>query len=285
MISAETIAESYDYVTRPSYRIRPAQPFKNEAAVAVFQNADITFVIAACVAALLVGLSKGGLSMIGSLATPVLALAVSPVKAAALLLPLLVVSDMFGLWAYRKDFDRRNLMILIPAGVIGIAVGWAMAAQVSDRMVGLLIGVIGLAYCVNAWRTRNVVVAPKPADVPRGMFWGTVMGFSSFVSHSGGPPFQVYVLPQQLPKVVFAGTTTITFAAINAVKLVPYWALGQFDASNLRTSVLLMPIAVGGALTGIRLVRVMPQRLYFGIVQGLLFLVSIKLIADAVGHS
>lgn len=252
--------------------------------MAVFHTLDIAFVVAASLAALLVGLSKGGLSMIGSLATPVLALVVSPVKAAALLLPLLVVSDMFGLWAYRKEFDRRNLMILIPAGVVGIAAGWAMAAQVSDRIVGLLIGVIGLAYCINAWRTRNVAVAPKPADVPRGAFWGAVMGFSSFVSHSGGPPFQVYVLPQQLPKVVFAGTTTIVFAAINVVKLVPYWALGQFDASNLRTSVLLMPVAVGGALTGIRLVRVLPQRIYFGIVQVLLFLVSIKLIADAFGH-
>jgi uncharacterized membrane protein YfcA len=117
------------------------------------------------------------------------------------------------------------------------------------------------------------------------VFWGTVMGFSSFVSHSGGPPYQVYVLPQRLPKTVYAGTTTIVFAAVNAVKLVPYWALGQLNPANLRTSLWLMPIAVGGTFAGVRLVRVLPQRLYFAIVQTLLLLVSIKLVFDAVQGS
>jgi uncharacterized membrane protein YfcA len=112
------------------------------------------------------------------------------------------------------------------------------------------------------------------------MFWGTVMGFSSFVSHSGGPPYQVYVLPQQLPKTVYAGTTTILFAMINIVKLIPYWALGQLSFANLRTSVWLVPIAIGGTLAGVRLVRVMPERAYFIAVQLLLFCVSLKLIFD-----
>lgn len=246
-------------------------------------NVDLTFLLAASLAALLVGLSKGGLSLMGSLATPVLALTVSPGKAAALLLPLLVVSDLFGLWAYRKNFDRRNVVILIPAGIGGVALGWMMASQVSDRVVGLLVGVIGLSYCMNAWRMRNALPAPRPADALRGIVWGMLMGFSSFVSHSGGPPYQVYVLPQQLPKLTFAGTTAIVFAAINVVKLLPYWALGQFDASNLGSSMLLMPLAVAGALAGVRLVRVLPQRVYFVVVQVLLSVVSIKLIVAAVG--
>jgi uncharacterized protein len=242
---------------------------------------DLTFVLAAGVAALLVGLSKGGLSMVGVLGTPVLALAISPVQAAALLLPIYVVSDMVGLWSYRREFDRRNLLILLPAAIGGILLGWATASLVSERMVGLMIGAIGIGFCINAWRLRNSVLRPKPADVPRGLFWGAITGFSSFVSHSGGPPFQVYLLPQQLPKAVFAGTTTIAFAVINAVKLVPYWSLGQLNTTNLRTSTWLMPLAIGGALAGVRLVRVMPQRSYFGFVYVMLFLVSIKLIADA----
>jgi len=107
------------------------------------------------------------------------------------------------------------------------------------------------------------------------------MGFSSFVSHSGGPPYQVYVLPQQLPKTIYAGTTTILFAVINAVKLVPYWALGQLSLNNLKTTLWLIPIAIAGTFAGVRLVRVMPQRAYFAIVQTLLFLVSLKLVFDA----
>ncbi len=240
------------------------------------------FIATAALAALLVGLSKGGMSNMGVLGTPVLALVISPVKAAALLLPIFVVSDMFGLWAYRREFDRRNLFILIPAAMVGIFVGWATASRVSDQIVGAMIGVVGVAFTLNAWRLRKRPLAPKPADVPRGLFWGTIMGFSSFVSHSGGPPFQVYVLPQKLPPTVFAGTSTIAFAVVNAVKLLPYWALGQFNADNIETAALLMPIAIAGTFIGVRLVRVLPQKVYFDFVQVMLFLVSVKLIVDAV---
>ncbi|HMN43382.1 MAG TPA: sulfite exporter TauE/SafE family protein [Povalibacter sp.] len=243
---------------------------------------DPLLMAVAALAALLVGLSKGGLSMLGTLAVPVLALMISPVTAAALLLPIFVVSDLFGLWSYRREFDVRNLRILIASGIVGIAIGWATASIISERWVGLIIGCIGVLFCLNAWRQRNAVPTPRPADVPRGLFWGTLTGFSSFVSHSGGPTYQVYVLPQQLPKAVYAGTTTIVFAAINAVKLLPYWALGQFTPANLRAAAWLMPVAVAGTFIGVRLVRILPQKTYFGFVQIVLFIVSAKLIWDVV---
>ena len=242
----------------------------------------VAFFLVAGLAALLVGLSKGGLSMAGALGTPVLAMVISPVKAAALLLPIFVVSDWFGLYAYRREFDSRNLKILIPAGIAGIGIGWLSSAVVSDRMVGLVIGLIGIAFCLNAWRLRNHSLPPRPADIPRGLFWGAIAGFTSFISHSGGPPYQVYVLPQRLSKTVFAGTTTITFAAINLVKLLPYWQLGQLDLASLKTSLLLMPIAVGGTFAGVWLVRIIPQRTYFVLIHVALFVLSIKLVADAI---
>lgn len=243
---------------------------------------DVAWILVAGLAALLVGLSKGGLSMAGALGTPVLAMVMSPVKAAALLLPIFVVSDWFGLYAYRREFDRRNLWILIPAGIAGVGIGWLSASVVSERGVGLLIGIIGIAFCLNAWRLRHRPPPPRPADLPRGLLWGSIAGFTSFVSHSGGPPYQVYVLPQKLPKMVFAGTTTITFAAINFVKLLPYWQLGQLDAANLKVSLLLMPIAVAGTFAGVRLVRIIPERAYFVFIHVALFVLSIKLVIDAV---
>ena len=242
----------------------------------------VAFFLIAGLAALLVGLSKGGLTMAGALGTPLLAMVISPVKAAALLLPIYVVSDWFGLYAYRREFDRRNLMILIPAAIAGIGIGWLSATVVSDRMVGLLIGMIGIAFCLNAWRVRNHPPVPRPADIPRGLFWGAIAGFTSFVSHSGGPPYQVYVLPQRLSKTVFAGTTTITFAAINLVKLLPYWQLGQLDLANLKISVLLMPIAVAGTFAGVWLVRIIPERTYFLLIHAALFLLSIALVLGAI---
>lgn len=237
---------------------------------------------AAIAAAFIMGLAKGGLALVGALAVPILALTTSPVNAAGLLLPILVVSDMYGLWSYRREFDARNLRILVPAGVIGIAIGWATASRVSDGVVGLLLGAVGVAFCMNAWRRRHQELAPRPADVPRGMLWGTMMGFTSFVAHSGGPPYQVYVLPQRLPKMIFAGTTTILFTVLNAVKLIPYAALGQLSLTNLRASLYLVPVALVGVWTGVRLVRRLPERGYYIFVHVLLFAVSVKLIADAV---
>ena len=175
---------------------------------------SLAFWCLACLAAVLVGLSKGGLPNIGILSVPVMSLAISPVTAAAMLLPIYVVSDVFGIMAYRRHFDRRLLAILAPAMTLGVAIGWLTAAVVPERLTTLLIGVIGASFCAHAWATRNDDLPPRPADVPRGVFWGTIAGFTSFVSHAGAPPYQMYTLPQKLDKQVFAGTTTILFAIV-----------------------------------------------------------------------
>ena len=118
----------------------------------------------------------------------------------------------------------------------------------------------------------------KPADVPRGIFWGTLAGFTSFVSHSGAPPYQMYTLPQKMPKLVFAGTSTILFAIVNAVKLIPYWALGQFNPGNLTTAALLSPVAVAGAFAGYQLVKIIPEKAFFRLVEVALAVLAVKLI-------
>lgn len=241
---------------------------------------DLVFLLAAVPAAIFVGLSKGGLPAVSMLGVPILSLVVSPVQAAALLLPIYVVTDLFGLWAFRREYSTRNLWILTPGALLGIAAGWATAAIVPEAAVTLLVGVVGLAFAADRAISRNRDRAPKPADVPRGLFWGAVSGFTSFVSHSGAPPFQVYVLPQHLPKMVFAGTATIFFAIVNAVKLIPYWQLGQLSLGNLESVLLLFPPAVLATFAGVRVTRVVPEKLFFRLVLAALALVSVKLVRD-----
>lgn len=235
----------------------------------------------AVLAAISVGMAKGGLPMVSSLSVPLLAGVMNPVAAAGLLLPVYIVSDMFGLWAWRKEFDRRVLMIVAPAAVLGIALGWATASVVSDRMVGLLVGVIGSVFALNAIFRRPAVAEPSPPETGKGIFWGTIAGFTSFVSHSGGPPWQVYALPLGMSKTVFAGTSTILFAFINAVKLVPYYALGQLSPANLGVAVMLMAPAALAVLAGVWAVRVIPQVLFFRIVIWALLAISLRLIWQA----
>lgn len=244
---------------------------------------DLGFALAAGLAAFFVGMSKGGVPMIGSLAVPTMALFMSPVVAAGLLLPVYVVSDLFGVWAYRREFSGRNLAILIPAATFGIGIGWATASLVTDAMVMLIVGVIGLAFCLIRW-LGGAGREARPADVPRGLFWGAVSGFTSFVSHGGAPPYQMYVVPQRLPKMVYAGTTTLAFAAINAIKLIPYAALGQLNPANLTVTAALMPVAVAATFAGVWLTRRLPEALFYKLVMAALFLISAKLTYDgAVG--
>ena len=237
------------------------------------------FLLLASAAALLVGLSKGGLPSIGMLAVPLLSMVMSPVKAATLLLPIYVVSDMVSVWLYRRQFSMENLQILIPASLIGVLVGWLTAAYTSDSAVTLLIGCIGIGFCLNIW-LRRVERPAQPADVKKGIFWGVVAGFTSFISHAGAPPFQVYVLPQRLPKAVFAGTATMVFTVINLGKVLPYQQLNPYSVEDLLTAAWLIPAALVGTVVGAYLTRVIHEKWFFRWVQWALFGISVKLVWD-----
>ncbi len=172
------------------------------------------------------------------------------------------------------------VVILAAGATLGVALGWATAAMVPERLVTLGVGVIGLVFGLRLVFGRAATEA-RQADAGRGMFWGGVTGFTSFVAHAGAPPFQVYVLPLNLGKAVFAGTNTVFFAYLNLIKLVPYWALGQFNAANLKAAALLSVPAAVAVLAGVWLVRVLPERLFFRLVSVALLAISVKLIADS----
>jgi uncharacterized protein len=239
------------------------------------------FWVLAVLAAAVVGMGKGGLPIVGMLAVPILSLAISPVVAAGLLLPVYVVSDMFGLYAYRREFDRRVLWIVAAGMTVGILIGYLTASIVPERYVTVLVGVIGVVFALNLLIRKPALVTPRRAEVAPGLFWGTITGFTSFVSHSGAPPYQVYTLPLGLSKAVFAGTSTIAFAWCNAVKLIPYYLLGQLSAANLKAAVVLMPVA---AVFGVWVVKRLPEKLFFRLVTWALLLISVKRIWDGLAR-
>jgi uncharacterized membrane protein YfcA len=241
---------------------------------------DSYFVLAG-LAALLVGLSKGGLPTVGMLAVPLLSLFMSPVKAAVLLLPIYIISDVVSVWLYRRDFSAANLKILIPAGMLGVFIGWLTASFTSDSAVKLMIGCMGVGFCLNTW-LRKTPQDKQPVDQKKGWFWGTVAGFTSFISHAGGPPFQIYVLPQRLPKIQFAGTATLLFAVINAAKIWPYQLLQPYSVDDLMRAADLIPFALVGTVLGAYITKKIADVWFYRLVQAGLFMVSLKLIADVV---
>lgn len=232
------------------------------------------------IAAFCTGLSKGGMPGFSMLAVPVLALVISPVTAAGLLLPVFLFSDIFGVWAYRKEYRRDLLKIALVGSLIGCGIGWYTAGTVSDNFVRAIVGVIGCAFALNYLLRRKSDAPPRQPTWGRGIFWTTVAGFTSFVSHAGAPPWQVWVMPLGLTKLAFAGTTTIVFAMMNITKILPYYMLGQFAPQNMSVAAMLLAPAVFGVFVGFRLTKVLPDKVYFGLVTWALLFISIKLIWD-----
>jgi uncharacterized membrane protein YfcA len=235
---------------------------------------DPYFYLLALPAIIVLGLGKGGFAGIGMAAAPLLSLYIPPLQAAAILLPILLCQDVISVWVYRRDWDAWNVKVLLAGGLFGLGAAWVFAAFVPDAAIRLLVGLIGVAFVLNAWFGRPKLVPPT---VPRGMFWGAAAAFTSTLIQAGAPPFSVFVLPQRLPKMRFVGTMTIFFALTNAMKVAPYFALGQFSTESLATSALLLPLAIATNFAGIWLVRVTPVEVFYRIAYWLILAISLAL--------
>jgi len=238
---------------------------------------DPLFYLLAVPAVTLLGLGKGGFSGLGMISTPLLALVLPPLQAAAILLPILLVQDMISVWVYRRDYDAWNLRAMLTGAVLGVAAAGLLAAQVSDAHVRIMVGLIGVAFVLYVWFGKVPTRARRPS-ARAGVFWGALAGFTSTIAQAGAPPFQVHMLPQQLDKLTLVGTTLIFFMLVNWMKVVPFVALGQFTAENLATSALLLPFAIACNFLGIWLVRRTPTGLFYKIAYVLMFLISLELI-------
>ena len=232
------------------------------------------------------GVSKGGFGAgFGMISVPLLALVVSPLQAAAILLPILCLMDVFALWAYRGRWILPELRVLIPASLIGIGAGTLLFEYMSATIIRLILGLVAIVFTLNHWfHTTTGGNSERPA-YPRvvGAIAGTTAGFTSFIAHAGGPPLDMYLLRRNLDRTGFVGTTVLFFAVANYVKLLPYTWLGQLDASNLSTSLVLAPLAPIGIGLGVWLHRRVSDRVFFQLVYTMLFVVGLKLVYDGIG--
>lgn len=250
---------------------------------------DPWFYLAAVPAVILVGLSKGGLGgAMALLGVPLMSLVMPPVQAAAILLPILIVMDIVSLWSWRHFNDRRTLIIMLPGAIVGIGFGWLTAAYVTDTMIRLIVGIVALLFFLDYVRRRlderrrevKAGSEGRPHQPGKGIFWGTLAGFTSFVSHAGGPPYQIYTLPLNQDPRIFVGTSVRFFAVVNAIKVIPYFALGQFDPANLKAAAALLPFAPLATLAGAWLVKRMRAEIFYPFMYAMVFLAAIKLIWD-----
>ena len=239
---------------------------------------DPLFYLVAVPAVTALGLSKGGFSGLGTISAPLMALVISPVQAVGILTPILVTQDMVTVWSYWRQWDTHILKIMIPGQIAGVGLAWAIAAYVPDAAIRLVVGLIAVLFALSQWFGPTSRFASEHPSAIAGRLWGAVAGFTSFIANTGGPPFQIYVLPQKLEKETFVGTYSLFFACSNALKVVPYFLLGQLNPVNMSTAALLLPLAVATNVAGVWLVRRTPTAFFYRIVYLLIFLIGLELI-------
>jgi uncharacterized membrane protein YfcA len=238
---------------------------------------DPLFYVVAIPAVIFLGLSKGGFSGIGMVSTPLLAIILPPLEAAAILLPIILLQDAISVWVYRRVWDPWNLKVMIPGAVVGIGAAWLFAAHVPTGAIRLMVGLIALGFVGYALFRHWLPGESSRPKAAHGVFWGGLSGFTTTLIQIGAPPYYAFVLPQRLPKMIYVGTTVMFFAAANVMKIAPYAGLGQFSTAGLATSLALFPLAIATNVLGIWLVRVTPEAMFYQITNVIVFLLGCEL--------
>ena len=241
------------------------------------------FWFSAICAVILIGIAKAGFGAgVGVLATPLMALTMPVAEAAALLLPLLIISDIFAVANYRLHFDRRNIKLMLPGAIVGILFGGIFFGYFlgKEQVLKVGIGILSVAFVIFQLARSSIIgaIEKRRPHAAEGVVMGAIAGFTSTLAHAGEPPVVVYLLPQKLSPTLFVGTTIIFFAFTNAVKLIPYASLGLLKAANLLTIALLSPLCYIGIKLGVHLNRYFSEAWFKRFAYGALFLTGVQLI-------
>ncbi|MEL6791992.1 MAG: sulfite exporter TauE/SafE family protein [Pseudomonadota bacterium] len=233
-------------------------------------------------AALIAGISKGGFGGgVGFVATPLLAVTFAPAQAAAVMLPVLILIDQVGIFAYWRQWRWALVWPVLIAAAVGIALGVAAFGAVDPDLLRIGLGVIAISFLIfQIARARGWTPPSGGRRGARAAIWGATCGFTSTISHAGGPPVTIYLLGEQVGKTVFQASTVLIFWSVNLMKLGPYAAVGVFSGESLLLSLAMAPAAILGVLIGVWAHKRAPEGVYLKAMSVLLAATGAKLLWD-----
>jgi uncharacterized membrane protein YfcA len=244
---------------------------------------DLFFFCVAGPAVLFAGISKAGFgSGAAFAAATILALVVEPGLALGVMLPLLMLIDPSSLKPYWRKWSAPDVRLLVIGGVPGVVLGAALYRVASPDLLRLLIGGVSVGFVLWQLSLASGLVKLARTRLPdwAGLVAGVAVGFTTFISHAGGPPAAVFLLSRGLGKTQYQATTVLLFWILNIVKFVPYAALGMFTAQTFLANVALAPFALLGTWLGVKAHHLVPERAFFALTYVLLMVTGSKLIWD-----
>ena len=238
--------------------------------------------ICAILGALMVGISKAGITGLGLLSIALFAhVFPSSKQASGLILPLLIFGDFVAVLSYRTHTQWRYLWKLMPWTAVGVVLGYFALGHISDRTTRYMIGVIIVSLCVLGFWRRYLAVQSQESEA---WHWalaaalGIAAGFITLVANAAGPLMAIYLVAMRLPKMQFVGTVAVFFMVLNLFK-VPFMVdLGLITVQSLKFNLMLAPAVFLGALAGRWILIRINQRLFEDLVLALSAIAGILLI-------
>ena len=249
---------------------------------------DLTTILLAALGVLFIGLSKAGFGGgLGMLTTPLCVLAFSaggqtPSFAIGVLLPLLCAGDAFSLYHYWGKWERKNLKYLLPGVVIGVVIGVQWIGRFSKEELSIAIGTLAVLFVIFQLVKERILRA-EGAFAPNhalGVPCGLGAGITSTFAHGAGPVVSMFLIPQQMPKELYVGTTVLVFTWINWIKMPFFVWKGIITRETLLTGLWYLPLIPLGVWLGVWLNRKVSERLFLRLVYVFTFLTGVQLIVS-----
>ena len=242
---------------------------------------NFLFFISVVPAIILYGIAKSGLGgSISLISVPLMTVVMPLQQALAIILPILIFSDMIAVYRFRKEFNLNILKLIVPFAAVGIIIGSLTFSYFSENLLKFIVGIMGFLFAGHYFLFKKEKTTLSKQNFLKGAICSSIAGFSSFCVHSGGTPTSLYLLPLRLKKEIYVGTRVIFFCFVNLFKLPLYIFLSMMSFDTLYQSISLLPLAVIGIFIGYKLLKIIEENLFYNIIYALILISSTKLIID-----
>ena len=242
---------------------------------------NLIFLSTVVPAILLYGIAKSGLGgSISLISVPLMTIVMPLSQALAIILPILIFSDLIAVYRFRKEFDLNTLKLIIPFAGLGIFIGSLSFSYFSEDLLKIIVGVMGFLFAGHYFLFKKNKEEKSDKNILKGSICSTIAGFTSFCVHAGGTPTSIYLLPLRMKKEIYVGTRVIFFTFVNLIKLPFYIKLSMVNFETFKQSVVLFPLAIIGIFIGYRILKIIDEKLFYNIIYILILISSSKLIYD-----
>lgn len=242
---------------------------------------DLSFneLILLLVAALMIGLSKAGLSGLSMLVIPVLASVFGGKESTGVLLPMLIIGDFFAVWYYNRHADWKSIKRLLPWAFVGLIFGTVIGSYINDTQFKMLIGILVILCLFLLFYTEkkgeNLKISENVAIY---VLSGIAAGFATMIGNAAGPIFSVYLLAKGFKKNGFIGTASWFFLIINLTKVpLQVFVWKNITLSSAVTALILLPAIAIGVFAGTKIVKIINEKLFRYLILGMTAIAAVRL--------